>query len=89
MIKKQITLTNKLGLHARAAMKLVNTACTFESDILLSYKNYQINAKSLLNVLSLGAPCGSTFKVEVSGADEEIAMKVIFNLIDSKFGEEE
>lgn len=88
MIKKQLTLTNKLGLHARAAMKLVNAASTFTSEIIVYYKNYQVNAKSLLNVMALGAPCGAELSLEISGEDEVAAMQKLSDLIIDKFGEE-
>ncbi|MCH9770690.1 MAG: HPr family phosphocarrier protein, partial [Gammaproteobacteria bacterium] len=59
MIEQHITIINKLGLHARAAMKLINEASRFQSDIIIHYKNHKVNAKSILNVMSLGASKGA------------------------------
>ena len=89
MLKQEITIINKLGLHARAAMKLVNTAGRFESEILITFKNREINAKSIMNLMVLGASKGSRLTLTVTGNDEKNAMKAVVELINDKFGEHE
>ena len=89
MLKQEITIINKLGLHARAAMKLVNTAGRFESEILITFNNREINAKSIMNLMVLGASKGSQLTLSVTGDDEKNAMKAVVNIINNKFGEHE
>ena len=89
MLKQEITIINKLGLHARAAMKLVNTAGRFESEILITFNNREINAKSIMNLMVLGASKGSQLTLSVTGDDEKNAMKAVVDLINNKFGEHE
>jgi len=89
MINKKIQIVNKLGLHARAAMKLVNLASRYQSKILISYNNREVDAKSVMNVMVLAAGCGTTIELIVSGDDEKEAMDAIEKLINDKFGESE
>lgn len=89
MIKKNIKIVNKLGLHARAAMKLVNLASRYQSKILISYNNREVDAKSIMNVMVLAASCGATIELIVSGEDEQEAMQALEKLINDKFGESE
>lgn len=89
MIQKKITIVNKLGLHARAAMQLVDHASRFGSEIVIHYKNATVNAKSILNVMALGAPKGAELVIEITGEDEVQAAKDIEELIAKRFGEEE
>lgn len=89
MLTEQVTIVNKLGLHARAAMKLVNMAGRFESDILITFKNREVNAKSIMNVMVLGASKGSNLTLTAEGNDEADAMTAIKDLINNKFGEHE
>lgn len=89
MLNTSITLINKLGLHARAAMKLSELATRFQSTIIIRYKNHEINAKSILNVMALAASCGSQLDISISGDDEERAMQRICDLINDRFGEDE
>lgn len=88
MLEKKITLINKLGLHARAAMKLSELATRFQSTIIIRYKKYEINAKSILNVMALAASHGSELELTIEGEDETQAMKQIEQLISNRFGEE-
>lgn len=88
MISKKIKIINKLGLHARAALKLVNCANQFTSDIRLQYQDREVNAKSVMNVMVLGASHGSEINIIISGKDELIAMEQIEALINQRFGEE-
>ncbi len=87
MPKKKITIINKLGLHARAASKMVSVASRFASDIELAKDDKKINAKSIMAVMMLGATKGTELEVSVNGEDETEAMKAIEALIKDRFGE--
>jgi phosphocarrier protein HPr len=88
MTKKAIEITNKLGLHARAAAKLSHLANTFQSDIFLIYNDDKVNAKSLLGILTLAASIGNTITVVAQGKDEKKAVEKIKELFNNKFNEE-
>ena len=88
MIKQDVEIVNKLGLHARAAAKLSHLANTFRSDIYLIYNSDKVNAKSLLGILTLAASIGNTITIVADGKDEEKAVKKIVELFDNKFDEE-
>jgi phosphocarrier protein len=87
MIKSSITISNKLGLHARASAKLTKLAGGFRSDIHLSRAGRRINAKSIMGVMMLAAGLGSEIEIETEGSDEQEAMAALRDLIDAKFGE--
>ena len=87
MIQSQITISNKLGLHARASAKLTKLAGSFKSDIHLSRNGRRVNAKSIMGVMMLAAGMGSEIGIEVDGEDEGTAMPALRALIDDKFGE--
>ena len=89
MINRQITVINKLGLHARAAAKLVNCATAFTSSVFIERNGQRVNGKSIMGVMMLAASQGSTLKVEISGKDESEAMTAIEGLINDRFGEEQ
>ncbi|MDO9159148.1 MAG: HPr family phosphocarrier protein [Burkholderiaceae bacterium] len=89
MIKTTTTISNKLGLHARASAKLTKLAGSFQSEVWLSRGERRINAKSIMGVMMLAAGMGSTVEVETSGPDEEQAMQALLALIADKFGEGE
>lgn len=89
MIRKQITLANRLGLHARAASKLVQTASAFDAEVWLENNRRRVNAKSIMGVLLLAAPVGSELKLEIDGPDEAEAASSLLELIESRFGESE
>ncbi len=89
MIEKTLTLKNKLGLHARAAAKLVQVTEQFKSEIKIVKDNVEADGKSILGVLLLAAPVGSEITFKVEGEDEQEAIKAIEDLIEDKFGEEE
>jgi phosphocarrier protein len=89
LLQKTLTIVNKLGLHARAAAKLVKLASTFGSDIYLKRKQREVNGKSIMGVMLLAAGKGTEIELSVSGEDEEEAFKKIVELIKSGFGEEE
>jgi phosphocarrier protein HPr len=87
--RKSLTLINKLGLHARAAMKLVNLASKYQSQITIKYQQNTIDAKSILNVMALGISCGKTIGIITEGEDENEALQAIEDLINDRFGESE
>ena len=89
MIKRTITISNKLGLHARASAKLTKLAGGFESDIHMSRNGRRVNAKSIMGVMMLAAGKGATVMVEAEGADADEAMAALLALIADKFGEGE
>ncbi len=88
MIKNTITISNKLGLHARASAKLTKLASTFKSEIFMSRNGRRVNAKSIMGVMMLAAGIGSEIELETEGPDEAAAMQALRELIDGKFGEE-
>ncbi|CAN7621853.1 HPr family phosphocarrier protein [Rhizobacter sp. LjRoot28] len=89
MIKSTITISNKLGLHARASAKLTKLAGTFKSDVFMSRGERRINAKSIMGVMMLAAGLGAEVELETSGVDERAAMDALRQLIVDKFGEAE
>ena len=89
MISTRITISNKLGLHARASAKLSKLAGTFPCEISLTRGSRRINAKSIMGVMMLAAGLGSTVELETNGPQEDEAMNAIVQLMDDKFGEGE
>ena len=87
MIKRKITVKNKLGLHARPAALIVTTASKFQSEFFISKDGMRINGKSIMGVMMLAAEMGSELTLELDGPDEEEALQAIIDIIDSKFGE--
>jgi phosphocarrier protein HPr len=89
MISKKIKIINKLGLHARAAMKLIDLASRFQSHIDICYAGKIADAKDILNVMTLGASVGADIELQIDGADEEKAMQALCDLINDRFHEQE
>jgi phosphocarrier protein len=89
MIKSNILIINKLGLHARASAKLTKLAGSFASEVHLSRNGRRVNAKSIMGVMMLAAGVGTEIEIEVDGPDEVAAMEALRALIDSRFGEGE
>jgi phosphocarrier protein len=89
MIKTAITISNRLGLHARASAKLTKLAGGFKCEVHLARNGRRVNAKSIMGVMMLAAGMGSEVEIETDGADEEAAMQAIRQLIDARFGEGE
>ena len=89
MIKQDIEIINKLGLHARASTKLTQTASQFASEIWIERNGRKVNAKSIMGVMMLAAAKGATITVEADGADEAAAMAALHALINDYFGEGE
>ncbi|MCP4768065.1 MAG: HPr family phosphocarrier protein [Gammaproteobacteria bacterium] len=89
MIKQNITIINKLGLHARAASKLVNCASQFESEVFIGRNGNRVNAKSIMGVMMLAASKGVELELEVDGGDEQVCHQALVELIGNRFGEDE
>ena len=89
MIERDIEIKNKLGLHARAAAKLVHTSARFHSDVKIRKGEEEVDGKSILGILLLAAGRGSSIHVRVEGDDERDALEAIEKLVDGKFDEVE
>jgi phosphocarrier protein HPr len=89
MIKTNTTISNKLGLHARASAKLTKLAGSFPCEVWLSKGERRVNAKSIMGVMMLAAGLGSSVELETSGPREDEAMQALLGLIHDKFGEGE
>ncbi len=89
MVEKKIVIKNKLGLHARAAVKFVNLANRFSSTVKIIKDETEIDGKSILGILTLAATQGTSLCLSLSGKDEGEAMKALLALIKDKFGEKE
>lgn len=89
MQSKQIEVINQLGLHARAAAKLVSLASSFESQIDIEKDGQRVNGKSIMGVMMLAASKGSLLILYIDGADEEAAMLQLEQLIQNRFGEDQ
>jgi len=85
----ELTIVNKLGLHARASAKLTQVANGFKSEVWLSRNGRRVNAKSIMGVMMLAAGKGASVTVEAEGADADAALRAIRQLIADKFGEGE
>jgi phosphocarrier protein HPr len=88
MIKRSITITNQLGLHARASAKLSKLAGSFACDVHLSRKGRRVNAKSIMGVMMLAAGVGSEVEIDTEGSDEQAAMDALVKMFEDKFGED-
>ena len=89
MIKSTLTISNKLGLHARASAKLTKLAGSFKCEIYMSRNGRRVNAKSIMGVMMLAAGMGTDVEVETDGPDEQRALEAIVTMINDKFGEGE
>ena len=89
MIEKEATIINKLGLHARAASKLVNCASSYSSAVWLKRGDREVNGKSIMGVLTLAAAQGTTLLIRTDGKDEQEAIDGLQQLINERFGEGE
>lgn len=89
MLTEQITIINKLGLHARAAAKLVSTASAFSSRIRLGRDGNLVDGKSIMSVMMLAASQGTELTLEIDGSDETAALEAVRDLINRRFDEEE
>ncbi|HLS43321.1 MAG TPA: HPr family phosphocarrier protein [Paenalcaligenes sp.] len=84
-----IVISNKLGLHARAAAKLTQLASAYKSEVFIARQGQRVNAKSIMGVMMLAAGLGVTVTVDAEGEDAEDALNAIQQLFDNKFGEAE
>lgn len=89
MKEVEVQVVNRLGLHARAAARLVHLANRFESTITVSKGNSKVDGKSILGLLTLAASKGTRLTLTANGADEEDALRELVELIGDRFGEEE
>jgi phosphocarrier protein len=87
MLERDITISNKLGLHARASAKLVQLLQGFQADAFLVHRGREVNAKSIMGVMMLAAGIGSQITLRTDGADEAAALDAMFDLFQRKFDE--
>jgi phosphocarrier protein HPr len=88
LIQKEITVINRLGVHARPSALLVQTANNFKSEIKFKRNNLEVNAKSIMGVMMLAAEMGSKILIRAEGEDEAQAVEALAKLFQDKFGEE-
>jgi len=88
-VVKKLEIKNKLGLHARAAAQLVQTVNKFSAQVSLSADGQTVDGRSILGVMTLGAPQGTKIEIEAHGDDAEKALRAIEKLIDNRFYESE
>ena len=88
MVSQEVTIINKLGLHARPAAMLVKAATKYNSEIFLRKGNLEVNGKSIMGVMMLAAEQGSVIMVEAKGDDEKEALAAMVKVFEMKFGEE-
>ena len=89
MLKREIEIINKLGLHARASARLTQTSGQYQSAVFVSKAGRRVNAKSFMGVMMLAAGKGTKLELETEGVDEADAMEAVVALINDKFGEGE
>jgi phosphocarrier protein HPr len=89
MIERDLTIINKLGLHARAASKLVTVANGYNAEIHVNRDSQRVNAKSIMGVMMLAASQGTSIRLEAEGKDAEAALDALEELINNRFGEAE
>jgi phosphocarrier protein len=89
MVEREITVTNRLGLHARASAKLVQLLAGFKSSVYLTHRGREINAKSIMGLMMLAAGKGSVLKARLDGPDEERAWAAMYDLFTRNFDEGE
>lgn len=89
MASRKVTIRNELGLHARAATRLVECANGFQSAVWLTHENKRVDGKSILGLLTLAAGPGMSVRIETDGHDAQAALEALSSLIESGFGEPE
>jgi phosphocarrier protein HPr len=87
VLQREVEIVNRLGLHARASVKLTQTAGRFVSEIWLSRSGKRVNAKSIMGVMMLAAARGTTVVLEAEGPDEAAAIEALVQLVATRFGE--
>jgi len=88
MKEAELLIKNQLGLHARACALFVKTAARFDSDVVVSRDDLEVNGKSIMGVMMLAAEEGSTIRVRAEGKDEDAALSALAELVNGKFGGE-
>ena len=88
MIKEDIEVKNKLGIHARPAALLAQEAGKYQSEIFISKDGMQVNAKSIMGIMMIAAEHGSTISLSISGTDEQAAFDALKNILQKIFDEE-
>ena len=88
MIEKIVTVKNRAGVHARPAAIIAQTSNKFASDVFMTKDGMEINAKSIMGVITMAAAYNSTITIRVEGSDEEDAMNTLYDLFESKFEED-
>jgi len=89
MLRQEIEIINKLGMHARASTKLTQTSSRYKCEIWIERNNRRVNAKSIMGVMMLAAGLGASVELECDGPKEQEATQALQNLINDKFGEGE
>lgn len=87
MVERGVLVVNQAGIHARPSAEIVKTASRFASVVTLSLDGLDVNAKSIMGVMMLAAPCGSTVTVRADGEDAQSAVMALADLFARKFGE--
>ena len=87
MLERDITVSNRLGLHARASAKLVQTLQPFQASLFIIYRGKEVNAKSIMGVMMLAAGLGAQLTLRADGPEEEAAMAALVDLFERKFDE--
>ena len=87
MIRTNLVISNKLGLHARASAKLTKLASSFQCEVFMTRNSRRVNAKSIMGIMMLAAGLGAEVELETDGEDEQQATDAITALVDDKFGE--
>src|SRR5438309_1413972 len=88
MVSRSVTVVNQLGMHARAAAKFVHLATRFQSQVRVARDAREMDGKSIMGILLLAAPRGSTIQISADGPDEEDALNALAALVQSGFGED-
>jgi phosphocarrier protein len=87
MLTREVTITNRAGLHTRPASMIVRTAARFQSEFFIRKDGYQINGKSIIGVMTLAAEQGAKLVLILDGADEQLAVEALATLFEQGFGE--
>lgn len=88
MKEAKVIIQNKLGLHARPAAEFVKIAAQYKCDVIVSKNDREVNGKSIMGVMTLAAEMGSVLRIVANGADEELAVNALVELVNLKFNEE-
>lgn len=84
----QLTLTNKQGLHARAAAAFVRALSGFKAEVAVRWQDRAVNGRSMLELMTLGAPCGSILEVQINGIDADAALAALSKVVEARFYED-